>query len=98
MNLTSKQRKYLRSQAHHLKPSVYVGKNDVVGGTFVSINNSFNAHELIKVKFHDTSITDAIKNTIREKNKCNIAGSIGKTLILYKEHLDLEKRKIKLPK
>ena len=98
MKLTSSQRKYLRAQAHHLKPSVYVGKNDIVEGTFISIDNSFNARELIKVKFHDTSITDVIKETIQEKNKCDIAGSIGKTLILYKEHSDLEKRKIKLPK
>ena len=29
MNLTSKQRKLLRSKAHHLKPYIIIGKNGV---------------------------------------------------------------------
>ena len=98
MELTGSQRKYLRGLAHHLKPSVFIGKNEIIKGSITSIDNFLKAHELIKVKFHDSRITEDIKNKIKNILDCEIAGSIGKTLILYRQNKDIDKRKIKLSK
>ena len=73
-------------------------KNEIIKGSITSIDNFLKAHELIKVKFHDSRITEDIKNKIKNILDCEIAGSIGKTLILYRQNKDIDKRKIKLSK
>ena len=50
MDLKGYQRKYLRSLAHHLKPTVFIGKNELTEGVFNSINDAFSNQELIKIK------------------------------------------------
>ena len=50
-NLSSSERKYLRSQAHHLEPVVLIGKNGIKDGTIESINKVLQTRELIKIKF-----------------------------------------------
>ena len=98
MILNSHQRKYLRSLAHHIKPSVYIGKNNITEGTVLSIDESLNAHELIKIKSHDTKLTSDNISIIQEQIKFSIVGQIGKTIIVYRQNTDKELRKIKLPK
>ena len=53
MELTSKQRKLLRSKAHHLKPYIIIGKNGLTKSSINSISRLLNQHELIKVKIVD---------------------------------------------
>ena len=50
-NLNSLQRSYLKGQAHHLEPMIYIGKNGLTGGSIQSINTALSANELIKIKF-----------------------------------------------
>tara|TARA_B100001175_G_scaffold278847_1_gene255674 strand:- start:689 stop:979 length:291 start_codon:yes stop_codon:yes gene_type:complete len=95
LNLTSKQRKFLKSKAHHLKPTVLVGKNDINKGVINSIDESLNTNELIKVKFHEGKMTEDRKKTIAESLECEIAGCIGKTMILFRQNKDKDKQKIK---
>jgi len=96
--LTGYQRKFLRSQAHHLKPLVFVGKNELTDGVLHSINQSLDSHELIKVKFQAGKVDEAYKDSIVKKTNCHIAGSIGKVLILFRQNKDKDKQKIELPK
>ena len=98
MDLTSSQRKYLRSLAHHLKPSVYIGKSDLTDGVINSIDNSLAAHELIKIKFHNNKISSDCTILLKDKLKCSIIGNIGKTIIIFRQIKDIEMQKIKLPK
>ena len=49
--LNSRQKKFLRAKAHHLKPAVLIGKSGVTGGCLKSIDGAIKSHELIKVKF-----------------------------------------------
>ena len=51
--INSKQRSKLRSIAHHIKPSVYIGKSGLTDGVYASISESLDSQELIKVKFND---------------------------------------------
>ena len=73
MILTSKQRKYLRSQAHHLKPVVLIGKLALNDSVLKSINQSLEHHELIKIKFNDhKSSKEILIKDINNHNERNI--------------------------
>ncbi len=97
VTLTTKQKQYLKSLAHHLSPVVMLGGNGLTEGVLAEIDNALNHHELIKVKVagadRDTKklIIDAI---VRETNAVNVQ-TIGHILVLYRESDD---KKIVLPK
>ena len=61
-----------------------------------SINKSLSDHELIKVK---VKIGDkkSLGSIIQKKTSCEIVGSIGKILILYKRSENDDNIKIELP-
>ena len=52
-NLSSSQRSFLQSQAHHLEPVALIGKNGVTDGTINTIDKALNSRELIKIKFRE---------------------------------------------
>ena len=93
--LLSSQRKFLRAKAHYLKPQILIGKNEISEGVLNSIDESLNSNELIKVKFHEGKIDDKRKSIIVDNLKCEIAGCIGKTMILFRQNKDKDKQKIK---
>ena len=97
IKLKGYQRKFLRSSAHHIKPKVFIGKNDLTPGVFNSINDAFSTNELIKIKIPSKDVADKMIEKISKHNECHIVGSIGKVLIAYKKNQDPELRKIKLP-
>ena len=96
-DLKGYQRKFLRSRAHHIKPTVFIGKNNLKPGVYNSINNAFTTNELIKIKIPSRDVATNIIEKITKSNKCSVVGSIGRILIAYKENEDPELRKIKLP-
>lgn len=97
MNLTTKQRQFLKGLAHHLSPVVMLGGNGLTEGVLAEIDNALNHHELIKVKIAGADrevkqlIIDAI---VRETNAVNVQ-TIGHMLVLYRQSDD---KKITLPK
>ncbi len=95
--INSKQRSKLRSLAHHIKPSVYIGKSGLVEGVYKSITQSLEAHELIKVKFNESkeSKTELI-NSLEDKLSASVVGSIGNTVIIFRANEDKDKRKYKI--
>ena len=95
--LSSAQRKELRSLAHHLDPVVLIGNRGVIDSVIDSINTSLTAHELIKVRFNERKKEKKeLTAQIAEATECQIAGIIGHVAILYREHPKEDKRKIKL--
>ena len=84
--LTSKQKKYLKSEAHALKPIFQVGKDGVGMKQANSINDALKAKELIKVKLLDTcpqTVNEAALE-ISRLTKAEVVHIIGHTIILYK--------------
>ncbi len=53
IELTSKQRKFFEKEAHSLSPVVIVGGAGVSDGVIGMVNETLEAHELIKVKFNE---------------------------------------------
>ena len=82
--------------AHNFSPQVVVGKYELTKGSLSSINQSLDSKELIKIKFTDNNIKKQSIHIIENELNCNIVGSIGKVLILYRQQEDIDKRKIVL--
>ena len=97
MNLTTKQRQFLKGLAHHLSPVVMLGGNGLTEGVLAEIDNALNHHELIKVKIEgaDREVKQLIIDaSVRETKAVNVQ-TIGHILVLYRQSDD---KKITLPK
>ena len=95
--INSKQRSKLRSLAHHIKPSVYIGKSGLTDGVYASISESLDSQELIKVKFNENK--ELKKKLISDSESillASVVGSIGNTVIIYKPNEELNQRKYKI--
>jgi RNA-binding protein len=96
--LKGSQKKYLRSQAHHLKPLVIIGAKGVTQQLIGSVDLALKDHELIKVKFGEFKESKKeISSQIAQSTKSDLVGLIGNIAILYRQHPESEKRKIKIP-
>lgn len=100
MQLTGSQRKYLRGRAHHLNPAALVGQKGVTPALLEEIETALDAAELIKIKFVDhkdkESKADLLEDIVRKTHTCP-AGMVGHVAVLFRQHKDPEKRRIKLP-
>lgn len=96
--LRGSDRKYLRGLAHHLKPVVQVGKQGLIDNLITTVSQALDAHELIKVKFVDLKQQrEELSCEIATRTESELAGLIGNVAILYRQHSNAEKRKIRLP-
>jgi RNA-binding protein len=97
--LKGTQRKYLRAQAHHLKPLVIIGRNGINKQVIGSVDLALKDHELIKVKFGEfKEAKKEMSAEIAQATKSELVGIIGNIAIFYRQHPQTEKRKIKIPK
>ncbi len=97
-NLSSSQRSYLRSQAHHLEPVVLIGKHGITDGTIESINRVLEARELIKIKFREFKDEKlSLSEKIVELTNSQVVGVIGHTVIIFRQNPDSDKRQIHIP-
>ncbi|GAB7386615.1 ribosome assembly RNA-binding protein YhbY [Bacillaceae bacterium] len=96
--LTGKQKRYLRSLAHHLDPIFQVGKGGVNDPLINGVKEALERRELIKV--------NVLKNCAEEKEEvaealakgaeAELVQVIGNTIVLYKE--SREHKQIELPR
>jgi RNA-binding protein len=91
-------KKYLRAQAHHLKPLVIIGAKGVTEGLLASVDLALKDHELIKVKFGEfKEEKKEISTQIAQVTKSEMVGLIGNIAIFYRQNPEPEKRKIRIP-
>ncbi len=91
-------KKYLRAQAHHLKPLVIIGAKGVTESLIASVDLALKDHELIKVKFGEfKEAKKEISQEIANATKSELVGLIGNIAIFYRQHPEPEKRKIRFP-
>lgn len=96
--LSASQKKYLRGLAHHLNPSVRVGKKGAVESLIQSVDSQLMAHELIKVKFVNwKEQKDSLSDQIGVQTQSENVGGVGNITIFYRENPDPGKRKIVIP-
>ncbi|ANX12987.1 RNA-binding protein [Fictibacillus arsenicus] len=95
--LTGKQKRFLRSKAHHIQPIFQVGKGGVNSNLVKQVEEALEARELIKVSVLQNCEDD--KDTVAEElstgSKAELVQVIGSTIVLYKESKN--QKRIELP-
>lgn len=94
--LTSKQRRFLRSAGHSLRPLVLVGQRGVSPTLIQNLDEQLLAHELVKVKVHDPDAVEDVARRLHDATGAALVQWIGKNLLYYRPHPD--DPTIKLPR
>ena len=96
--ITSKQRSYLRSLAHNVDPTVYIGKAGVTDNVIKEIDQCLEARELVKIKLQEGAVLDAkaTANELAPVLGAEFVQAIGRKFTLYRE--SKENRQIELPR
>lgn len=96
--LTSKQRAYLRSFAHNLKPLLHVGKEGVTDAIVEAVRAAFNTREVLKIKVLESApedIREAASGLVGRLDHTQLVQIIGRTAVLYRR--DPDDPRIQLP-
>ena len=95
--MTGKERRYLRALAHRLSPVVIVGQRGLTEGVTRQVDGALTDHELIKVRIGGECPLgrDEVAVALADATGAEIAGSIGRVVILYRPHP--EQPRIALP-
>lgn len=95
--LTGKQKRYLRSKAHHLDPIFQVGKGGVNENMIKQISEALEARELLKISILQNCDEDRndVGKQLAEGTGAELVQIIGHTIVLYKE--SVENKQISLP-
>ena len=98
MELTTKQRQYLRGLAHSQKPVVQIGSKGVGESVFEQIRAQLQPHELIKVRFNTESAVEPAEAApeVLLQTKSQLVQQSGRVLTLYRRRD--QKPTIELPK
>lgn len=97
MALSNKQKQFLKSKAHDLKPVVLLGGNGLTEGVVAEIEQALDHHELIKIKVpgEDREQKVLVMDAIIRETKAEKVQVIGKTLVVFRQ---TKEPKIILPK
>jgi len=87
MALTSKERKDLKSRAHHLKPVIRIGQKGITDNLVLETELALDTHELIKVHNASEDRDERKQNSEELATRCHaeIVDCIGKTSILFRK-------------
>ncbi len=96
--LTGKQKRYLRSEAHHLSPIFQVGKGGVNENMIKQIDEALEKRELMKISVLQNCEWDKteVAEALVEGTRAELVQVIGSTIVLYKE--SKENKQITLPR
>lgn len=87
MELTSKQRAYLGSEASTLNPIFQIGKSSLTPELITALDEALEKRELIKVSVLKNCADDPreIANVIAERTRSDVVKVIGKKIILFRQ-------------
>ena len=86
--MNGKDRRYLRGLAHALNPVVIVGQRGLTEAVVRQVDGALTDHELIKVRLSSECPVDRDEagETLAMRTGAELAGHIGRVLILYRPH------------
>ncbi len=99
MQLTTKQRAYLRSLGQELRVQLHIGHEGYTEGVQRSLEELFKRRELVKVRVLNTTEEEPkeVAERMAEAARAAVVGVVGKTFVLYRPNPDL-KEPIVLPR
>ncbi|WEG14203.1 ribosome assembly RNA-binding protein YhbY [Pullulanibacillus sp. KACC 23026] len=95
--LTGKQKRFLRKEAHHIKPVFQIGKQGIHDTFLTEINDVLEARELIKISVLQNAVEEPKEagTLIADKLDAELVQVMGSVITLYKP--SEENPTIKLP-
>ncbi|MGY3750645.1 ribosome assembly RNA-binding protein YhbY [Vagococcus acidifermentans] len=86
MTLRGKQKRFLRSQAHHLQPVVQIGKGGISDNLLAQIDEVLEKRELIKISLlqNTDEVIEEVADVLAETLHCDVVQIIGRILVVYK--------------
>lgn len=95
--LTGKQKRYLRSKAHHVNPTFQIGKAGLNENMIEQLDEILENRELIKIHILQNNMDDKneLAHAVSEATNSELVQVIGSMIVLYKE--SKENKKIELP-
>lgn len=95
--LTGKQKRFLRSKAHHLEPIFQVGKSGINDNMVQQLVETLEKRELIKIHVLQNNFEDKneLAQNLSEATESDVVQVIGSMIVLYKE--SQENKQIQLP-
>ena len=96
--LTNAQIRFLRGQAHDLRPILQTGNKGVTDAFLAELNLALEQHELVKIKVaaDDRDTRNEMVAHIVESSNTTLVQRIGHTAVLYRP--SVERRHIVLPR
>lgn len=94
--LNSKQRQYLKGQAHSLNPVILVGEAGLSDNLLAELDRTLAHHELIKVRLPamERNERDSLAEEIANRSGAEMVQMIGRVLVIYRAG---EKKRYSLP-
>jgi len=88
MSLNNKQNRFLRAQAHSLKPVVLIGGAGLTDNVINEINHALEDHELIKVRVNadDRDDKKLMIEQISRQTESEMVQTIGHIGIFYRQN------------
>ncbi|MEG0253965.1 MAG: ribosome assembly RNA-binding protein YhbY [Vagococcus sp.] len=86
MELRGKQKRFLRSEAHHLDPLVQIGKNGVSETLLDQVDELLERRELIKVSLLQNTDEEAkvVAEIFETTLHCHVVQIIGRILVVFR--------------
>jgi RNA-binding protein len=97
--LKGKERAELRSEAHHLTPTVHIGQHGLTPALINSLDDALRTRELVKVKLgnkDDVKPRD-VANALALATKSEVIQVIGRTATLFRESPEMDKTRGDIP-
>ena len=88
MSLNSKQRQFLKAQAHSLKPVVLLGADGLSENVLKELDNSIEYHELVKVKLNSGEGRKEQAAACADAVKAELVSVVGFVAVLFRQRKD----------
>ena len=86
----------LKALAQHLEPVLRVGKAGLSDAFLKSVDEALDSHELLKIRFEEfKEEKKTLAPLLAEKTNSRLVTRIGNVVVLYREHKDPSRRRIK---
>ena len=97
--MKGKERAELRSEAHHLSPTVHVGQHGLTHALVGALDDALRTRELVKVKLRnkDDVKPKEMANSLATATNSAVVQVIGRTATLFRENPDLDKKRGAIP-
>ena len=98
--LTGKQKHYLKSLGHHVKPLVMLGRDGITDNVINAADAILGAHELLKVKIGSGCLLERGKaaQLMADATGSEVVQILGKTFLIFRVNPDRhDEHRIKLP-